>query len=146
MKRLVTHLRDYGLAWLTGSIVVSVVVAHVLAGADTSGGAASSAGAPVAGEVKNFVLFTTVPYRDLSVTTGTTFASTVDRSVTSQWCYLSRKTTQGEPIAWVELASAKGTADPKPLPLFPNALTALGLTSSEAARLVTTHCRFQRES
>ncbi|MCK0197416.1 hypothetical protein MWN34_10875 [Ancylobacter sp. 6x-1] len=146
MKRLVAHLRDYGAAWLMGGIATSVVLASILAGEGGPFRHTTGAAVRTGDEVSNFVLFTTVPYRDLSVTTGTEFASMTDRSITSQWCYLRRDGRDGDLVPWVELASARSGASPSLNPLSSSALAALGLTSPEAARLVTTHCRFQRES
>lgn len=95
------------------------------------------------GEIREFVLFTNVPYKDWSVMTGVQYASTRDRTITDQWCYLNANARFG--TLATRLALAKVSADGKKTVhmLTPAALREFDLTYEAARGLVDTHCRFQ---
>lgn len=95
------------------------------------------------GEVREYVLFTDVPFGKRKVMTGVQYASTAKRSITEQWCYLNTVPSDGALSTRLTLAAvaADGT---RTINRFKNtALGDFGITAEEARALVGTHCRFQ---
>ncbi len=102
------------------------------------------AGELVAGEVRKYVLFTSVPFKHWEVTTGVRYVSTAKREVESQWCYIAKPGGFGGPTVQLTLATSSGAGKPRPR-FYPDAgLRPFNLTKMTAQALVKSHCRFQK--
>lgn len=97
----------------------------------------------VPGTVRNFVLFTSVPYGSLHVVTGIRFASNHSAKITEQWCYVDQKGADGGASVRLSLARANAAGTITYSPYSEAALKTFNLTRSKAAALVTSHCRFK---
>lgn len=97
---------------------------------------------PERDEIRKYVQFTNVKYGRREVVTGTEFASDRNRSITTQWCYISGSITGGRRVQ-LTLATKTGTGT-SAIPNHPStALVDFDLTLRSARALINSHCRFQ---
>lgn len=94
------------------------------------------------GVVRNYVMFTQVPYGDVNVTTGIRYTSNENARIDHQWCYLNDATIGGH-TARLDLATAGARGRPTPTDFTREALEAFDLTRRAARILIRTHCRFE---
>ncbi|MBP0614240.1 hypothetical protein [Jiella mangrovi] len=150
MRGALLLLRDYAAVYLTAALVGSLVAADMMSasGLTVSDLCArlarwpdtASAGKP--GEVRNYVLFTEVPFEGRTVVTGTRYASNGDQTITEQWCYLSGDDRPGAIASRLPLAT-KVNGSVTLSPFKRDALAVFGLDRDAVRALVASHCRFQ---
>ena len=94
-------------------------------------------------EVQNYVLFTHVTFGNQEVITGIEYASTDNRRIVLQWCYLSNSKMLGSASSSLSLAGVSKSGIKTISPFTPSSLSQFGLTKSSARALVNSHCRFE---
>ncbi|WP_127599592.1 hypothetical protein [Nitratireductor alexandrii] len=102
---------------------------------------ASASGQP---DIVNYVEFTTVTAETLEFTTGVRFASSSDRRIVRQWCYVREANAlPGAATHMLELAARDETGTHSPNLFTTFNLGPFGLTEAEALDLTRRHCRFR---
>lgn len=97
---------------------------------------------PERDEIRQYVQFTNVRYGQHEVVTGTEFASDRNRSITTQWCYISGSISGGRRVQ-LTLATKSGTGT-SAIPDHPStALADFDLNARSTRALINSHCRFQ---
>ena len=129
-----------------------LVISRILSGVDWSPAAffrsaletiSQSVPGKRADEVRNFVLFSQVPYKKLIVVTGVQYASSSDHRITEQWCYLDKGPAAGVVAQRFTMARINAKGNQTLGPFTAPALSAFNLTETAANKLVKSHCRFQ---
>jgi hypothetical protein len=155
MIAFLAYLRDSAAGYIALAAAAALIAAEILAAAGwslpvptaapTEPSAASVEPSPPAETipgVSNYVLFTSVKADAFTVMTGTRYASTDDRKVIEQWCYIDRDTgVTDQVITTIAEVDEGGKMTRSVLP--PSSLAHLGIDAAQAAALVDSHCRFQ---
>ncbi|MCV6575103.1 MAG: hypothetical protein OIF58_05145 [Cohaesibacter sp.] len=98
-----------------------------------------------ADEVRNYVLFTTVSYKQFSIDTGTRFTSSASPEIESEWCHLKAVQSTSQSHRTLTLALIDGNGK-RTISNFSNAiLSEFGLNKTEVRQIIKTHCRFQTQ-
>lgn len=95
-------------------------------------------------EIRNYVEFIKVDFRDLQIWTGIRFDSSSSRKIEQQWCYLEH-ISQPKRAARTRLDLVVINGDGKKTihTYSMAALNSFGLNQDDFAGLITSHCRFQ---
>ena len=94
-------------------------------------------------EVQNFVLFTKVKFGKRKVVTGIEYATSSDRSIAYQWCYLGGGNKSGSVVSRLSLATVSKEGVKITSLFTPAALSQFGLNTVSVKALINSHCRFQ---
>jgi hypothetical protein len=98
-----------------------------------------------ADEVRNYVIFTEVAFKDKRVETGTQYKDSVAGEIETQWCHLTQTAKDSQAHNFLTIARAGSDGKAKPEGLTPRSLLDFGLTATSAQSLINTHCRFQKQ-
>lgn len=95
------------------------------------------------GDIKEYVLFKKHKHKAFEVVTGIQFASSRNRTIEKQWCYVSKNGGVSASNQTLHIANVDGTEAPKLNTFNSQVLASFDLTHQTLNQFVKSHCRFQ---
>ncbi|EFO34078.1 conserved hypothetical protein [Roseibium sp. TrichSKD4] len=95
------------------------------------------------GDIKKYVLFSKHKHQGFEVVTGVQFASSRNRTIEKQWCYVSKKGSVTASNQTLHIADVNGADLPKINTFSNEVLASFDLTPQTLNPFVKSHCRFQ---
>ena len=94
-------------------------------------------------DIKEYVLFSKHQYKSYEVVTGIQFASSRERDVEKQWCYISKVGNIAASDQTITIATAESTNPPNMNTYDNRVLASFDPTRQTLEKFVKSHCRFR---